>query len=105
MSLTIQGAHGNDIWIEHAGDLTCLTRADIDRMGSEVRRFGTTSRAGLLLDESDVTVLLNALTGPRLDDCADCEGPGLIPVEGRMVCPGHAAGLGLAESESMEAAR
>lgn len=105
MSLTIQGAHANDVWVEHAGDFTCLTRPDLDRMASEVRRFGTTNRAGILFDESDVAALFAALSGPQIEDCADCEGPGLVEVEGRLVCPGHAAGYAQAEAESMEAAR
>lgn len=100
MTLTIHGAHGIDVWVETHGDLYCLTANDLAKMRYEVRWFGSARRWGRTFDESDVTALIQALTGPQLDDCRDCEGPGLVPIEGRMECPGHAAGYTQAEEES-----
>lgn len=100
MSLTIQGAHGNNVWIEAWGDLHSLSANDLAAMRDTVRMEGVARRWGREFDESDVTALIQALTGPQLDDCADCEGPALVNIEGRLVCPGHANGYGIAEQES-----
>ena len=101
MSLTILGAHGNDVWVETDGDLYSLSAVDLAKMRDQVRlTTGRAYRVGAWFDESDVTALIRALNGPQLDDCHDCEQPGLIDVEGRMVCPGHANGYGIAEQES-----
>jgi hypothetical protein len=100
MSLTIHGSHAGDVWIETDGELTCLSVLDLRIMRNQTRDTGSTTRAGITFDEADVTALIEALTGPQLDDCHHCEGPGLVPIEGRIVCLGHAAGFGLAEEES-----
>src|SRR5690349_20668637 len=103
--LTIHGAHGLDVWLETDGDLYCLTVFDLRVMRNDIRGAGAASRWGVTFDEADVTALIKALAGRQLEDCQFCEGPGLVEVEGRAVCPGHADGFGWAEDESMEAAR
>lgn len=102
--LTIHGAHGSDVWVDVNDELVCLDSADLRMMRVAVEMGGTVERACATFDEADVVALTAALNGPQLDDCADCEGPGLVEVQGRLVCPGHAAGYGQAEDESMEAA-
>jgi len=100
MSLKIHGAHGSDVWADINADLVCLSIFDLRVMRNKARDNGTATYAGTTFDESDVTALIQALTGPHLDDCADCEGPALINIEGRIVCPGHAAGYTEAEEWS-----
>lgn len=97
--LTIHGSHGGDLWVDLGVDLICLTPADLTVMGDQTRKHGTCTRAGVLWDESDAIELTKALRdGPTLDDCANgCEGPGLVTVEGRVVCPGCVAGYGARE--------
>ena len=104
MSLTILGAHGNDVWVETDGELYSLSAADLARLRRDLTTpffMGTAWHYHHEFDESDVTALIHALNGPQLDDCHDCEQPGLIDIEGRMVCPGCANGYGIAEDESV----
>ena len=101
-ALTIHGTHAGDLWVE-LDEPICLTRADLAVMADQTRKHGTCTRAGVLWDESDVIELVKALRdGPTLDDCADpsCEGPGLVTVEGRALCPGCVAGYGAREEAS-----
>lgn len=95
--LIIHGTHAGDTWIENAGELVCLDRRDITRLHKWVTENGVGTIAGITLDESDLTELAHA---PELFDCAHCEGPALINIEGRIVCPGHAAGFGFAEEQA-----
>jgi hypothetical protein len=102
----ISGTHGMDAWIVVDGDDVCLTSEDIAGARRELESpdnvSGLAPLGPVFVDESQLTAILH---GPALDDCRWCSGPGLVTVEGVLVCPGHAAGFGMAESESMEAAR
>lgn len=97
--LIIHGSHGSDVWVEVAGDLYCLTRPDLTVLTNRVRVAGTVLHAGIRFDEADVIELVNASRGPQLDDC-ECGGPGLVHLEGRVVCPGCVRAYGDAEDWS-----
>ena len=101
--LTIHGAHGHDVWLEIAGDLYALTELDIARMRAQARVYGSALRWQVHFDEADITALTQALDGPQLWDCSDCEGPALTNVDGRELCPGCAAGHGHAEADCEDA--
>lgn len=98
--LTILGAHGGDVWVESEGELVCLTSRDIDDSRWFVASFGVATVGGIHFDESDLIAIVKAAAGPQIEDCRDCEGPGLANIEGRIVCPGHAAGFGLREARA-----
>lgn len=54
------------------------------------------------LDESDLNLLLTALTGPTLplyprESCTHCETDAVCVIDGRPHCEGHAMGYGAAE--------
>ena len=100
--LTIHGAHGGDVWFERDGDMYALTAFELAAMRRSAAAFGFAGRWGIEFDESDVTALIAALTGPQLWDCA-CGGPALVNVDGRELCPGCAAGYGHAENECEDA--
>lgn len=100
MSLTILGAHAGDVWIDREGDAVCLTRTDLAQARYQIHWFGEATRAGITLDESDVSALTKAADGPQLDDCHACEQPGLVAIEGRLHCLGHAAGYRMAEESA-----
>lgn len=101
-SLIIHGPYGNDVWVESEGDLVCLTRRDMVAMIEHVNNWAPlVVRAGITFDESDLIELTNALNGPQLDDCHNgCEAPGLVLIEGHVVCPSCAAGYGAREASA-----
>ena len=56
------------------------------------------------LDETSLTLLLAAFTGPTLplyprETCTHCETDAVCVIEGRPHCEGHAMGFGAAEDE------
>jgi hypothetical protein len=111
MSLTILGRDWSDesLWFSTDEGETDATAAELAHARQQVAIHGTTRLGHLLVDESDITALIQADNAPQplypLEACRFCDNDATQRIEGDFFCHGHARAFGQAEDDAMEAMR
>lgn len=103
-ALIVHGTYNGKVWGERDGKSFAFDGPTLASMRRQSAGFGNARvRVGstiLEFDESDVTLIVAALTEPEADSCHWCEEPGFYTVEYQPACEGHLRAYGVREDEA-----